>query len=189
MKELWKDSDRSLTEIHAAIKKANGVDVNYKTLGWHYSHHVLGHSLIRDYSIGWHGLKYNISLAKDEGFAKYDYLGVSLIVRETGEQDKMRLRSELNRLPFLWSEAAGEAYYSQLFIPLNMMNEALEYLKTLLKPYGDRAEIFLLDKREMASFTIGYNLWDEATNCWAFDGKSVLSRLERLALKVEEHAV
>ncbi len=81
----------------------------------------------------------------------------------------MTLRSQLNRLPFLWSEAAGDAYYSQLFFPLNMVNEALEYLKTLLKPYGERAEIFLLDKREMASFTICYDLWDEPSNRWTFD--------------------
>ncbi len=184
LKELWKDSDRTLTEIHASIKKVNGVDVNYKTLGWHYAHHVLGHHLIRDYSIGWHGLKYNFSSAKLEGFAKYDYLGVSLIVRRTDEQDKMRMRSQLNRLPFLWSEAAGEAYYSQLFIPLNMVNEALEYLKILLKPYGERAEIFLLDKREMVSFTIGYNLWDEERQRWTLDRTAVLSRLENSVLRI-----
>ena len=56
LKELWKDGSRSLTEIQAAIKKVNGVDVNYKTLGWHYSHHVLGQRLIRDYSMTWNGM-------------------------------------------------------------------------------------------------------------------------------------
>ena len=55
MKELGKDSDRSLTEIQAAIKKVNTIDINYKTLGWHYAHHVQGQHLIRDYSIAWHG--------------------------------------------------------------------------------------------------------------------------------------
>ncbi len=189
LKELWKDSDRSLTEIHAAIKKVNGIDVNYKTLGWHYANHVLGHRLIRDYSIGWHGLKYNFRSERLEGFAKYDYLGVSLIVRETDERDKMRMRSQLNRLPFLWSEAAGEAYYSQLFIPLNMVNEALAYLKALLKPYRERAEIFLLDTREMVSFTIGYNLWDEGSDRWTLDRAAILSRLENSVLKIGERRV
>jgi hypothetical protein len=171
-------------EIQAAIKKVNGVEINYKTLGWHYSHHVLGQHMIRDYSISWHGLKYNFSREKLEGFSKHEYLGVSLIVRDASEQERMTLRSSLNRLPFLWSEAAGGAYYSQLFFPLDTVNEALEYLKSLLKPYGQRAELFLLDKREMASFTICYGLFDERTGRWNFDEKRLMSLLESSALKV-----
>ena len=99
------------------------------------------------------------------------------------------LRSQLNRLPFLWSEAAGDAYYSQLFFPLDMANEALEYLKVLLSPYGERAEVFLLDQSEMASFTIGYKLWDERKGDWALDTENLLPRLERAELKIRERAV
>jgi hypothetical protein len=134
-------------------------------------------------------LKYNFNRAGPEGFAKYGYLGVSLIVRGVDVQEKMTLRSELNRLPFLWSEASGDAYYSQLFIPLHMVNDALEYFKRLLKPYRERAEIFLLDKREMASFTIGYELWDELKNHWTLDAAALLPRLEKSVLKVEERSV
>jgi DNA-binding Lrp family transcriptional regulator len=189
VKELWKDSDRSLTEIQAAIKKVNGININYKTLLWHYAHHVLGEHLIRDYSITWHRFKYSIAFDRVERVGKHGYLGVSLIVRKTNEQEKMMLRSQLNRLPFLWSEAAGDAYYSQLFFPLDMVNEALEYLKTLLNPYGERAEIFLLDQREMASFTIGYNLWDERGGQWKFDTAGLLPRIERAGLKIRERTV
>src|SRR5712691_11783759 len=96
----------------------------------------------------------------------------------------MALRSKLNRLPFLRSEAAGAAYYSQLFFPLDVANEALEYLKTLLRPCGERAEIFLLDRREMTSFTIGYNLWDELLSRWTFDRTRLLTHFEGLALKI-----
>ncbi len=184
LKELWKDGDRSLTEIQAAIKKFNGIEVNYKTLGWHYSHHVLANHLIRDYSIAWCRIAYSPPLHRVERLAKHGYLGVSLIVRETDEQDKMTLRSQLNRLPFQWSEAAGDAYYSQLFFPLDAVNEALEYLKRLLKPYGERAEIFLLDQTEMKSFTICHNLWDETNGRWTFDRAAVLPRLESEALKI-----
>ena len=121
-------------------------------------------------------------------FGKHEYLGVSLIVRETDEQEKMRLRSELNRLPFLWSEAAGDAYYSQLFFPLEVVNEALEYLKTLLKPCGSRAEMFLLDRREMKSFTIGHNLWDDQTGRWTFDSAALMPRLEDFVLKIRDRS-
>jgi len=188
VKELWKDSDRSLMEIQEAIKKVNGIDINYKTLGWHYAHHVLGQRLIRDYSIVWHGLKVDFSSGKPQGYAKYDYLGVSLIVRDVEERDRMTLRSHLNRLPFLWSEASGSAYYAQLFIPLNMVNEALEHFKALLRPYGERAETFLLDKTQMMSFTIGHQLWDEPNRRWTFDGESIALRLGASVLKVSERS-
>jgi DNA-binding Lrp family transcriptional regulator len=184
VKELWRNGDRSLVDIRAAIKKTNGIDVNYKTLGWHYAHHVLGQRLIRGYSLAWHGLKYNFIREKTGPLAKHKYLGVSLIVRQTDEQENMELRSRLNRLPFIWSVAAGEAFYSQLYFPLDMTNEALDHLKTLLKPYSKRAEIYILDQNEMASFTIGYKLWDDVEGRWSFDRESALSRLEMSTLKI-----
>ena len=185
VKELMKDSNRSLKEIHEAIKKINSVDVNYKTLGWHYKNHVLQNHLIRDYSISWHGLQSNFSLERVQHLGNHEYLGLSLIVRETNPQERVMLRSKLNRLPFQWSEAAGDAYYSQFFFPLGTVNEALEYLKALLSPYGERAEIFLIDKRELRTFTIAFNLWDEERG-WTFDPAKLLTRLEGTVLSTRE---
>ena len=186
LKELWKNSDRSLTEILEAIEKVNGVEVNYKTLAWHYARHVQGERLVRDYSIAWHGMKYNADLQRTERVGKYGYLGVSLIVKDPSVQENMMLKSALNRLPFLWSEASGEVYYSQLFFPLGAVNEALDYLKELLRPYGERAEIFLLDRREMTSFTISYALFDERRGRWTFDRGATLPRLGNAVLKIGE---
>jgi len=184
VKELWKDSSRSLRDIQEAIKKLNGIDINYKTLGWHFKHHVQRNRLVRDYSVAWHGIRYNFTLQKLERMGKHEYMGFSIIVRRTNEQEKMTLRSQLNRLPFLWSEASGEAYYSQLFLPLPRLNEALEYMKKILKPYGKRAELFLLDLSEMRSFTIGYMLWNDERSEWTFDGEATMPRLERSMLKI-----
>jgi len=183
LKELWKNSDRSLTEVQAAIKKVNGVEINYKTLAWHYSNHVIGQRLITSYSITWSGGIYNFALDRPERLPNHAYLGLSLIVRGTDEKDKMRIRSQLNRLPFQWSEAAGASYYSQLFFPLDSVNEALDYLKTVLKPYAGRAEIFLLDMVEFKSFTIGYKLWDDQNARWTFDRAELLPRLELSAIE------
>jgi hypothetical protein len=184
LKELSKDGDRSMMEIQAAIKRVNGTDINYKTLVWHYAHHIQSQRLVSHYSVGWHGLNYDFQRNRDVGFARYDYLGVALLVRDVSGEDKMMLRSQMNRLPFLWSEAAGEAYFSQLFIPLTLVNEALEHLKQVLKPYRERAELLLLDKREMKYFTICYNQWDESKSRWAFATAELLPRLEESVLKV-----
>jgi DNA-binding Lrp family transcriptional regulator len=184
LKELSKDGGRSLMEVQAAIKKINGVDVNYKTLGWHYAHHVLNQRLVSHYSVGWHGLNYDFEGKKDVGFARYDYLGIALVVRDVSGKERMTLRSQMDRLPFLWSEAAGSSYFSQLFIPLSAVNEALEHFKKILKPYGERAELFLLDKREMKYFTICYDQWDESNDRWAFATAQLLPRLEATVLKI-----
>ncbi len=184
LKELSKDGGASLMEVKAAIKRINGVDINYKTLGWHYTHHVLSQRLVSHYSVGWHRLNYDFERNKDVGTARYDYLGVVVMVREVNGQERMMLRSQMDSLPFLWSEAAGSTYFSQLFIPLNAVNEALEHLKAVLKPYGKRAELLFLDKREMKYFTICYDQWDESNNHWAFDAAKLLPRLEASLLKV-----
>jgi len=184
LKELSKDGGRSLIEVQAAIKKINGVDINYKTLGWHYAHHVLNQRLVSHYSVGWHRLNYDFEGKKDVGFARYDYLGVAILVRDVNSQERVMLRSQMDPLPFLWSEAAGSSYFSQLFIPLSAVNEALEHFKKVLKPYGERAELFLLDKREMKYFTICYDQWDESNDRWAFATAQLLPRLEATVLKV-----
>jgi DNA-binding Lrp family transcriptional regulator len=184
LKELSKDGDRSLTDVQAAIKKINGIDINYKTLGWHYTHHVLRQRLVSHYSVGWHRLNYDFERKADVGSARYDYLGVALVVRDINGQERMMLRSQMDCLPFLWSEAAGSTYFSQLFIPLNAVNEALEHLKNVMRPYGKRAELFVLDKREMKYFTICHDQWDESKDHWAFDAAQLLPRLEASLLKV-----
>jgi len=183
LKELNKDGDRSLTDVQEAIKRINGVDVNYKTLGWHYTHHVSKQRLVSHYSVGWHGLNYDFERKLDVGFARYDYLGVALLVRDVNAQEKMTLRSQLDRLPFLWSEAAGGAYFAQLFVPLSMVNEALEHFKKVLSPYRERAELLMLDKREMKSFTVCYNQWDESRNRWTFPTRELVPRLRQSVLK------
>lgn len=184
LKELSKDGDRSLTEVQAAIKKINGVDINYKTLGWHYTHHILSQRLVSHYSVGWHRLNYDFERSADMGSARYDYLGVVVMVRDVSGQQRMMLRSQMDSLPFLWSEAAGSTYFSQLFIPLNAVNEALEHLKAVLKPYGNRAELLVLDKREMKYFTICYNQWDESKGHWSLDASHLIPRLEASILNV-----
>lgn len=184
LKELSKDGDRSLKEVQAAIKKINGVDINYKTLGWHYTHHVLKQRLVSHYSVGWHRLNYDFQRKEDVGSGRYDYLGAALLVRDVNDQERMMLRSQMDGLPFLWSEAAGSTYFAQLFVPLNAVNEVLEQMKKVLSRYGKRAELLLLDKREMKYFTICYQQWDESKDQWAFDAAQLLPRVQASLLKV-----
>jgi len=188
VKELSKDGRQSLSEVQASIKRINGVDINYKTLVWHFAHHVVQRRLINGYSIGWHGVNYRFGEEKKK-LRPHGYLFVALIVKDVDEQERLSLMGTLNRLPFLWSEAVGADYYSQLAFPVENTNEAMEYLGRLMKPYGPRAELHVLNQKEMLSFTIGHTLWDESRGTWAFEPLQVLGRFESLLVKLREMGI
>ncbi len=185
VKEMWKDGTRSLKEIQDAIRKVNGIEVNYKTLGWHLANHVLQRGLIRGYSVGWHRARYDFELKKTR-VRQHGYVAVALLVQGISEYERMTLMAGLNRLPFLWSQAAGRDFYSQFAFPLDTANEAFEYLKAQLKPFGPRAEAFLLNQKEMLSFCIGHMLWDDAKGRWTFEKEALLRRFDSLILKGRE---
>lgn len=185
VKEISKEGRQSLSEIRESIKRINGVDINYKTLVWHYSHHVVQRNLVKGYSIGWHGVRYNFESEKKK-LRPHGYLVVALIVTDVSEQERFTLMGTLNRLPFLLSEAVGKDYYAQLAFPVENSNDALEYLGRLIKPFGSRAEFHALNQKEMLSFTIGHNLWDASNGRWSFEPSQVLGRFEALLGKLRE---
>jgi hypothetical protein len=185
VKELWKNGRQALKEIQGSIKQVNGIDINYKTLVWHYTHHVLRRKLIDGYSIGWHGAKYDFDADKKK-LRPHGYLPMALTVRGVNDQERMTLMGTLNRLPFLWSEATGRDYYAQFSFPVENTNEALEYMNRVVRPFGPRATCHLLNQKEMLSFTIGHNLWDEANGRWTFEPQGVLARFDALLIKLRE---
>lgn len=185
VKELSKDSRKSLSEIQESIRKTNGLEVNYKTLVWHHSHHVLPRRLISGHSIAWHGVKYDFKTER-KNLRPHGYLFVAIVVRGVSPQERMALMGTVNRLPFLWSEAVGTDYFAQFAFPVENSNEALEFLKRLIGPFGSRASYFPLNQKEMLSFTIGHNLWDEGIGAWSLDSQSILVRFQALILKLRE---
>jgi len=185
VKELWKNGRQALKEIQGSIKQVNGIDVNYKTLVWHYAHHVLPRHLIDGYSIGWHGAKYDFDADKKK-LRPHGYLPMALTVRGISDQERMSLMGTLNGLPFLWSEATGRDYYAQFSFPVENTNEALEYMNRVARPYGARATCHFLNQKEMLSFTIGHNMWDDANGRWTFEPQSVLARFDALLVKLRE---
>ncbi len=133
LKELSKDGGRSLMEVQAAIKRINGVDINYKTLGWHYAHHVLNQRWSAHYSVGWHRLNYDFESKKDVGFARIRLPrggAPGPRCQRTGKDDAEE-PDEPTSVPLVRGRRVS--YFSQLFIPLSVVNEALEHFKKVLK--------------------------------------------------------
>lgn len=185
VKELSKDGRQSIKEIQESIRRINGVDINYKTLVWHFKNHVSRRQLINGYAIGWHGVKYDFDADK-KNLRPHGYLPIALIVKGISDQERMTLMGTLNRVPFLWSEASGRDYYAQFAFPVENTNEALEYLGRVVRPFGSRAACHVLNQKDMLSFTIGHNLWDSVNSRWTFEPQGIVDRFDALLVKLRE---
>jgi hypothetical protein len=188
LKELQIDASKNLVEIRDSIGRKDGYDINYKTLNWHYSHHVLASGLISGYSVRWLGTNYDETAEKPRQ-RQHKYMVVNLLVENVTEAERMLLIGKMNRLPFLWFEAAGKDYMAQCAFPLEMMTEAMEYLKDVMKPFDDRAEYFMEDQKNSVSFTVNHKLWNEETKKWRFEKADLLARFENLVVKINRGPV
>jgi len=183
LKELQIDASKNLVQIREAIKRKDGVDINYKTLNWHYSHHVEASGLISSYSVRWLGTTYNETAEKPRQ-RQHRYTVVNLLVEDVTEQEKMVLIGKMNRLPFLWFEAAGKDYMAQSAFPLEMITEAMEYLKDVMKPFEGRAKYFMEDQKNSVVFSVSHKSWDEEAKKWKFEAPDLIARFENLVVKI-----
>ena len=183
LKELQLDADRPLTEINRAILAKNNVKINYKTLQWHYRHHLVDGGLINGYSIRWMGTRYNPVAEKVE-HRQHKYLVVDLIVKDVTRNEVLELTGKMHQTPFLWSEMAGKDYLGQSAFPIEATMDALQYLRGVMHPYGNRASFYVVDQKSSGQFVVPYNLWDDAEKEWTFAKEDILPRFENLVLKI-----
>jgi DNA-binding Lrp family transcriptional regulator len=178
LKELHIDATRSMTEIASKLK------INYKNLMWHYQTHVLGRRLAKGYRINWMGTRYDTKMEKAL-HRRHSFVFLNVLVRDLSQVDRMSLMSELNKLPFLWSEAGGGSdYYAQLALPLDFVTEGLQFVQKTLEPLRDRARFYIEDTSDALAFTFSYQLYDQETKKWLFDPAGVLAGFGTLMMKI-----
>ncbi len=185
LKELQADASRSLSEIRDSIKTNNGLDINYKTLAWHWARHVKEKGMINGYALRWMGTTYD-SVADKAKHRQHRYIMIPVFVRGVSDAERVALIGEMNKLPFLWCEAAGKDYHAQLAFPVEMVNDAFEFLKEALGPFGPRASYSVLDQTNALSFTFSYGLFDDEKRMWTFNGPELTARFQNLILKIRE---
>jgi len=100
----------------------------------------------------------------------------------------MTLRRNMNRLPFLWSEAGGRNYYAALALPVDNVVEGLQYIGAATATVRDRVSLYPGDQTEAASFTVSYKLYNEATKQWTFNKPELLERFEKLMVEIKAGA-
>jgi hypothetical protein len=185
MKELQADSTRSLSEIREAIKASDEIDINYKTLAWHWIRHVQEKRMISGYTLRWMGTSYD-PISEKTHHRQHRYVVVPILVKGVSDAERVNLMSEMNKIPFIWSEAAGVDYYAQFAFPVEMVNDGFTFLKAAISGFGDRATYHIVDQRNSVGFTMTYQLFDDAERAWKFDSQEILMRFQSLIMKIRE---
>jgi len=178
MKELQMDANRSLKEMSEKL------NINYKKLAWHHSAHVCSQKLLRGYTVNWMGTRYDYNLERVL-HRKHRYFAVDFIVRDVNEFETMTLRQQIDRLPFLWGEAAGRNYFAELAVPVDYVVEGLQYLGNASSAVKDKTSIYAIDQTEAARFTIPYSMYDQASKSWMYDKDELTKKFEKLILQIK----
>ena len=180
-KELQKDANKSLKEI------SDKLQLNYKKLAWHFATHVQARKMIPTFTVNWMGTRYDYSLEKVL-HRRHRYFAVDFFVRDVSELELMKLRGEINKLPFLWGEAGGKNYFADFAFPVDYVVEGLQFLGNISQPVKDRMRLYPIDQTESARFTISYKLYDQAAKKWTFNVEDLSQKFGNLMMQIKEAA-
>jgi DNA-binding Lrp family transcriptional regulator len=178
VKALQIDSGASLLEISEKLQ------VNYKTLTWHYRTHLVGNGLLKGYSVNWAGTRYDPKIGKAL-HRKHKYMWLELLVSSVTESERMELMANISRLPFVWLEAGGQNYFAQIAFPMETMTEALGFVKEIVSPLRQKAVWHFMDQANALRFSIPTELYDHENKKWKFDRAGLLSKFDRLVLEIK----
>ncbi|QQG47985.1 MAG: hypothetical protein HY247_04220 [archaeon] len=178
IKELQMDANKSLKEI------SDKLGINYKKLAWHHSAHVCERKLIHGYSVNWMGTRYDYGMEKAL-HRKHRYFALELFVKNVSEYEKMALRQQIDRLPFVWAEAAGKDYFAQVALPVDFVVEGLQYVGNAAAAVKDRMSLYTMDQSDATSFTISYQLYDPSSKQWLFNRLDLSKRFDELIMQIK----
>lgn len=184
LQELYRDANLELTEIQGNLKKNYNLEVDYKTLAYHYRVHVIQRGLIKAYPLNWMGTRYDFQSEKPV-HRRHRYVAVDVLVKNVTEAERMGLIQEFSRVPFQWAEAAGADYFTQFVFPTEMVTEGLLYLEKAMAGLRGRASFHTIDMAESLTFTVEPALWDPQKKAWRFEKEALLEKFEALKVKIK----
>ena len=179
IKELQLDANKSLKEI------SDKLNVNYKKLAWHYTTHVMGRRLISGYRVNWTRTRVNYAIEKAL-HRQHRYLAIGILVHGVTDYEMISLRLAVNRLPFLWCEAAGTNYYCEFSFPVDFVVEGLQFLTDTISKVKERTEIFTIDQSDAGTFTIFHSMFNQTRKRWEFNLAEITARFEALLVEIRK---
>ena len=169
-------AEMSLPEV------AKDVELSERTTLAHVGH-VRTRGFLMGYHINW--MKSNQVIASGRFLgAPHKYLMSGVVVRGITPDEERRIREGLNRLPFLWSEMGGTNYFAELFIPIELSNEVLNFIDEILRGVSAKSRFYIADWGSALSLSTAGDLYDERRRRWTFDVKSQIEALEQEMAKV-----
>jgi DNA-binding Lrp family transcriptional regulator len=178
IKQLQINPNASLREI------GDKLQVNYKTLTWHYRIHLVRSGLLKGYMVNWAGTRYNPKIERAL-HRRHRYMWLELLVSGVTETERMELMAKISQLPFVWFEAGGRDYFAQIAFPMETMTEALSFIKDATSPIRRKATFHLMDQANALRFSITPSLYDQEAKNWRFDQKELLAKFDNLVLEIK----
>jgi hypothetical protein len=178
IKQMQLDPEASMIEAQKKLQ------VNYKTLTWHYRTHLVGNGLLKGYLVNWAGTRYDPDLAKAL-HRRHKYMWGELLVRDVTASERMELMANVSRLPFVWLEAGGQNYFAQIAFPTETMAEALSFIKEITSTVQEKATWYFTDQTNALRFTLVPSLYDSISKKWRFDQAELLNKFDRLVLEIK----
>ncbi|HEV2139071.1 MAG TPA: hypothetical protein VGR53_09535 [Nitrososphaerales archaeon] len=178
VKQFQLNPDASLIEAGSKLQ------VNYKTLTWHYRKHLIGNGLLKGYLVNWAGTRYDPKLERAL-HRRHRYMWLELLVSGVTETERMALMARINQIPFIWFEAGGQNYFAQIAFPTETMTEALSFVKEVTAPVRQKATWHFMDQANALRFTMVPKLYDPVTKKWKFDQAELLDKFDKLILEIK----
>jgi hypothetical protein len=167
-----------MMEINGLLKSRYQIEVNYKTLQYHYSSHLIKKGLVRHYVIGWQGAQLGRHMAESPRRMRR-YVLVGFVARRLSGSERVILMDFMSKTPFTWAEAGGNDYLARCAFPIEMATEALEYMRDAIGLLRGKAQYYLVDQRSSEIFPMNERLWDVGKSQWRFDKESILEDFKR----------
>ena len=168
-KELTIDS---LTTVAEMSKKLN---VNVKTLQYHYGSHLLERGMIKNFVVRWMG--------DVESARKHKIVYLRLYFKDLNRKDMESTRRTMYTLPFTWSEIISDnrrLFVSEAGVPVEQLVDCRYFLNNYLGELADGVEERMVDGTSSMAFTVPHGLYDSESRLWTYPLEQNVSRLQNL---------
>ncbi|NHV06559.1 MAG: hypothetical protein HA495_04390 [Thaumarchaeota archaeon] len=150
------------------------LNINSKTLRYHFVSHLVKNRVIAGYAIYWRGLSnmYNDKIT-----------GVLVKVRNILYYEKVKLEEISLKMPFSWNYAYSSktgTFYLMLFTPSEYSTVLLSKITDNLSGFNERTESIILDYKKVRAFTIPIALYDRELKEWAFNEPKALNVIQNI---------
>jgi hypothetical protein len=150
------------------------LNINSKTLRYHFVSHLVKNRVIAGYAIYWRGLSnmYNDKIT-----------GVLVKVRNILHYEKVKLEEISLKMPFSWNYAYSSktgTFYLMLFTPSEYSTVLLSKITDNLSGFNERTESIILDYKKVRAFTIPIALYDRELKEWAFNEPKALNVIQNI---------